>query len=205
MSKVKKSRSELKQEAIITAAKKLFIEHGVKGTSMDKLSEVAQVSKRTVYNHFENKEVLVMQIMTDLWRQATVQLDVKYQPHLPLAEQLEAILLAEAKVLCSQDYLDISRVAFGHFLYRPEQLKEQMLKHSNQETALSRWLQKAIEDGKLALIDIEFANSQLHHLIKGGCFWPQLLQLQPILTEEQLKKIASETTALFLSHNEINH
>lgn len=205
MKKVKKSRSELKQEAIITAAKKLFIEHGVKGTSMDKVSEVAQVSKRTVYNHFENKEVLVMYIMTDLWRQATVELDVQYQHHLPLAEQLEAILLAEAKVLCSQDYLDLSRVAFGHFFYRPDQLKEEMLKYSTQETALSRWLQKAIEDGKLALNDVEFANSQLHHLIKGSCFWPQLLQLQPILTEAQLEQIAYETTALFLSHNEVNH
>jgi TetR/AcrR family transcriptional regulator of autoinduction and epiphytic fitness len=205
MSKAKKSCSDLKQEAIIKAAKKSFIENGVKGTSMDKLSELAQVSKRTVYNHFANKEVLVMHIMADLFRQATVQLDIHYQHNLPLAEQLEAILLAEAKVLCSQDYLDLSRVAFGHFFYRPDQLKKEMLKYSTQETALSRWLQEATEDGKLTLNNIDFANSQLHNLVKGSCFWPQLLHIQPILEEEQLRQIAYETTALFLSHNEVKY
>jgi TetR/AcrR family transcriptional regulator of autoinduction and epiphytic fitness len=184
-------------------SKKAFIEYGVKGTSMVKISELAQVSKRTVYNHFANKEVLVMYIMSDLWHQATVQLDIHYQHNLPLAEQLETLILTEARLLSSQDYLDLSRVAFGHFFYRPDQLKEEMLKYSAQETALCRWLKEAIEDGKLTIDDIEFANCQLHNLVKGSCFWPQLLQIQPILAEGQLKKIAFETTALFLSHNEV--
>lgn len=203
MSEVKKSRSELKREAIIEAAKKAFIKYGVKGTSMDKLSELAQVSKRTVYNHFANKEVLVMHIMSDLWRQATVQIDIHYQHDLPLSEQLEKILLTEAKLLNSQDYLDLSRVAFGHFFYRPEQLKEEMEKYSAQETALYRWIKDAREGGRLAVRDIEFANCQLHNLIKGSCFWPQLFQIKPALDEQQLKQLATETAALFLSHNEV--
>ena len=202
MRKVKKSCSELKREAIIEAAKKAFIEDGVKGTSMDKLSELAQVSKRTVYNHFATKEALVMHIISDLWRQATVQININYQQDTPLAEQLETLLLAEARLLCSQDYLDLSRVAFGHFFYSPDELKKEMEKFSAQETALYRWLKEAKEDGKLTIRDIEFANSQLHNLVKGSCFWPQLLQIQPILNEGQLKRIASETAALFLSHNE---
>lgn len=202
MSKAKKSCSELKREAIIEAAKKAFIEYGVKGTSMDKLAELAQVSKRTVYNHFATKEVLVIHIMSDLWRQATVQTDINYQQNTPLAEQLESLLLAEARLLCSQDYQDLSRVAFGHFFYRPDELKKEMLKYSAQETALYRWLKEAKEDKKLTINDIEFSNCQLHNLLKGSCFWPQLLQIQPVLNEGQLKQIASETTALFLSHNE---
>lgn len=200
---IKKSRSELKREAIIEAAKKAFIEYGVKGTSMDKLSELAQVSKRTVYNHFATKEALVMHIMSSLWRQATVQIDIHYQQNMPLAEQLERLLVAEARLLCSQDYLDLSRVAFGYFFYSPDELKKEMVKYSAQETALYRWLKEAKEDGKLNIKDIEFANSQLHNLVKGSCFWPQLLQMKPILDEEQLINIASETAALFLSHNEV--
>ncbi|MFA0698755.1 TetR/AcrR family transcriptional regulator, partial [Vibrio sp. 10N.222.49.C9] len=49
---MKKTRSELKREAILTAAKQSFLEFGVKNTSMDKLASLANVSKRTVYNHF---------------------------------------------------------------------------------------------------------------------------------------------------------
>lgn len=203
MSEVKKTCSELKREAIFEAAKKAFVEFGVKGASMDKIAELAQVSKRTVYNHYATKEALVMHIMSCLWRQATVQVDCHYQKETPLAEQLEALLLAEARLLCSQDYLDLSRVAFGHFFYSPDLLKKEMVKYSAQETALYRWLKAAKEDGKLTISDIEFANSQLHNLVKGSCFWPQLLQIAPILDEQQLKLIATQTAALFLSHNEV--
>jgi TetR/AcrR family transcriptional regulator of autoinduction and epiphytic fitness len=68
MNKRLKNRSELKREAIIEAARSVFKEFGVKATSMDKLAEIAQVSKRTVYNHFSAKEELVMYLVTDLWQ-----------------------------------------------------------------------------------------------------------------------------------------
>ncbi|WP_231877395.1 TetR/AcrR family transcriptional regulator, partial [Oleiphilus sp. HI0043] len=45
LSEKSKSRSELKREAIIDAARKAFKEYGVDATSMDKLAEIAQVSK----------------------------------------------------------------------------------------------------------------------------------------------------------------
>ncbi len=44
-----KTRSELKHEAILDAAKRAFLAFGVQGTSMDKLAEMADVSKRTVW------------------------------------------------------------------------------------------------------------------------------------------------------------
>ncbi|WP_083880077.1 TetR/AcrR family transcriptional regulator [Aliiglaciecola lipolytica] len=56
MKDVKKTRSELKHEAILRGAVKAFKEFGVNDTSIYKIAEVAQVSKRTVYNHFASKE-----------------------------------------------------------------------------------------------------------------------------------------------------
>ncbi|MDB1123520.1 TetR/AcrR family transcriptional regulator [Vibrio algarum] len=82
---------------------------------MDKISELAQVSKRTVYNHFETKEALVMHIMSEMWRKSTIQPDFKYIPNTPLHDQLSSILLAEAKMFSSKENLELSRVAFGHF------------------------------------------------------------------------------------------
>jgi len=58
-----KTRSELKREAIIEAARRAFEEFGVQGTSMDKLAEMAGVSKRTVYNHFASKEELYAAVL----------------------------------------------------------------------------------------------------------------------------------------------
>jgi|TARA_B100000676_G_C17445018_1_gene516105 TetR/AcrR family transcriptional regulator of autoinduction and epiphytic fitness len=62
--------SDLKREAIIQAATQAFQEFGVKGASMDKLAELANVSKRTVYNHFSTKEDLVMHLVTEQWQSA---------------------------------------------------------------------------------------------------------------------------------------
>ncbi|EPF7654109.1 TetR/AcrR family transcriptional regulator, partial [Vibrio vulnificus] len=64
----KKTRSEEKREAILTAAKQAFLEFGVQNTSMDKLAALAGVSKRTVYNHFSSKEALVMELLSVLWK-----------------------------------------------------------------------------------------------------------------------------------------
>ena len=56
MTSATRTRSDVKRDAIIQAAKQAFQEFGVNGTSMDKLAELANVSKRTVYNHFSAKE-----------------------------------------------------------------------------------------------------------------------------------------------------
>src|SRR5579864_8533515 len=44
--------------AIREAAAKLFLEKGYQGTSMDDVAAAAQVSKQTIYTHFESKETL---------------------------------------------------------------------------------------------------------------------------------------------------
>ena len=99
LSEKSKSRSELKREAIIDAARKAFKEYGVDATSMDKLAEIAQVSKRTVYNHFDSKEALVMYLLKDLWDQAMVKIDVHYDAVSPLGEQLTALLKQEVNLV----------------------------------------------------------------------------------------------------------
>ncbi|WED27790.1 TetR/AcrR family transcriptional regulator [Vibrio sp. DW001] len=200
MSEVKRTRSELKREAILNAAKKAFIKDGVQSTSMDKVSELAQVSKRTVYNHFETKEILVMQIMAEMWRKSTIQPDFEYLTETSLHEQLSAILLAEAKMFSAKENLDLSRVAFGHFFYNPEALQKEMGKFSARETTLFKWLEAAVADNRLKPMDFEFANSQLHNMIKGHCFWPLLLNIGSKIELEKLKNITDETAAMFLSH-----
>ncbi|MCC6595535.1 MAG: helix-turn-helix transcriptional regulator, partial [Rhodanobacteraceae bacterium] len=47
-----------KRAAILAAAKRLFLDHGFEGTSMDSIAAEAGVSKLTVYSHFRDKETL---------------------------------------------------------------------------------------------------------------------------------------------------
>ncbi|MFS2158674.1 TetR/AcrR family transcriptional regulator [Pseudomonas sp. Pseusp122] len=47
-----------KRQAILEAAKNLFVRNGYANTSMDAVATEARVSKLTVYNHFTDKETL---------------------------------------------------------------------------------------------------------------------------------------------------
>lgn len=49
---------EAKREAILEAARKVFMEVGFGAASMDSIANEAKVSKQTVYNHFGSKEDL---------------------------------------------------------------------------------------------------------------------------------------------------
>jgi TetR/AcrR family transcriptional repressor of mexJK operon len=49
---------EAKRDAILEAARKVFMEVGFGTTSMDSIAAEAKVSKQTVYNHFGSKEEL---------------------------------------------------------------------------------------------------------------------------------------------------
>ncbi|WFB47619.1 TetR/AcrR family transcriptional regulator [Vibrio coralliilyticus] len=195
----KKGRSEIKREAILVAAKQAFQEFGVQNTSMDKLSAMAEVSKRTVYNHFESKEAIVMELLSELWRTSMADHEVAGLVELDLEQQLVAMLESEINVVTDPHYVDLAKVALGYFLYKPDELKEQEEKMSKQETALFRWLNEQAEKQTLAMDDIVVASTQLHSLVKGSAFWPQVLGMKPSLTKQEARVLAEQTARLFMS------
>lgn len=51
------------RERILTASQQLFREQGIHRTGMDQLGAAAQVSKRTIYQHFTSKDELVAECL----------------------------------------------------------------------------------------------------------------------------------------------
>jgi AcrR family transcriptional regulator len=51
------------RERILSASRQLFRERGINGTGMDQLCAVAQVSKRTMYQHFDGKDELIAEYL----------------------------------------------------------------------------------------------------------------------------------------------
>lgn len=58
------ARASPKRKAILEAAKRLFLEEPFERVSMDAVAAAAQVSKVTIYAHFENKEQLFVAAMS---------------------------------------------------------------------------------------------------------------------------------------------
>lgn len=192
--------SEKKREAILAAAKRAFLAHGVQGTSMDKLAEMAEVSKRTVYNHFSNKEALVLHMLSELWTQNMVEVDVPYEADRPVRDQLMQLVEAEIELVSGAEFLGLSRAAAEYYMFQPEKLQDAMAQFPNDATALHRWLKAAMDDGRLRRADVDIAFDQLHSLVKGVCYWPQLLGFKLGVTDEEKRQLADESVAMFLNH-----
>ncbi|MDR7277027.1 TetR/AcrR family transcriptional regulator [Catenuloplanes atrovinosus] len=59
----RRRRSEEKKTAILDAAENLFITDGYERTTVDAVAARAQVSKRTLYNHFSDKEIIFLRVL----------------------------------------------------------------------------------------------------------------------------------------------
>lgn len=56
-------RSQEAHERVLRAALELFGERGIDATSMDAIAQSSGVSKATIYNHWANKEALLIDVM----------------------------------------------------------------------------------------------------------------------------------------------
>tara|TARA_R110002167_G_scaffold305579_1_gene509872 strand:- start:171584 stop:172192 length:609 start_codon:yes stop_codon:yes gene_type:complete len=197
MNTEKQTRSQIKRAAIIEAARTTFKELGVTATSMDKLAEVAGVSKRTVYNHFATKESLVISLMTDLWKQALAQPSLVYNSHQSLADQLQQLVRIDIDYIQSEEHIEVSRMVIGHLFYTTE-MQEELQKVIKEETAILRWIKAATLDGRLTVTNVEQAQGEVQSLIKGQCFWPLIFQVEEPLNDQQKDDIAASIVTMFL-------
>ena len=64
------------RERIVSAAAKLFYDHGINAVGIAQICQAANVSKRTLYQHFDTKDALVVASMSALgaaWFEACTQ------------------------------------------------------------------------------------------------------------------------------------
>jgi TetR/AcrR family transcriptional repressor of mexJK operon len=69
------TRSQIKRQAIIDAATRLFLQQGYQGTSMDEIAAEAAVSKQTVYKQFTDKPQLFTDIVLGITDRAEAIVD----------------------------------------------------------------------------------------------------------------------------------
>lgn len=203
MTEIKKTRSQLKREAIIEAAIEAFQRNGINETSMDTIALLANVSKRTVYNHFENKEKLVAQIFREMWLKSQTLSEQVYQSDVPLNVQLEDILKGEICCMACPTYIEMIRFALGYFIHKPEEMRDYSDEFMKADTTLKRWIKAAVEDKKLKPLDVEVANNQLVSLLKGDAFWPQVLRRDPCLTDSEQQNVIVQSAGMFLAYYQI--
>src|SRR6218665_1038108 len=155
--------TDRKRDAIVQAAIAEFREHGFAGTSMDRVAATAEVSKRTVYNHFPSKDELFAAILWQLWERSRSLVSVPYDGRRPLRDQLLELLGQKMTLLNDASFIDLSRVAMAEMMHTPERAQAMVERLSEKEEGLPLWVRAAQQDGRLrAGVDPQYAASQLH-------------------------------------------
>ena len=196
----KQTLREKKHQQILAAAITEFQANGVQATSMDRIAEQAGASKRTVYNHFPSKEALLMEITEQLWQQWARAIDFPYQLQLPIKEQLTAIAEQEMALFASPDHIALSRLVLAEYLHSPELARDAMSKMKHKESGLHCWLEAAVADGQLVVMDVEFAANQFLGMLKSFAFWPQIIAHAPHPSAAESRRIIDSAVNLFLGH-----
>jgi TetR/AcrR family transcriptional regulator of autoinduction and epiphytic fitness len=192
--------TDRKREAIVQAAVAEFRANGFDATSMDKVAATAEVSKRTLYNHFASKEDLFVEILRQLWHRSSSQLDLAYRADQPLREQLMTWMLQKLAMLANDDFIDLARVAIAATIHSPERAQDMLARLGEKESGVLAWIRAAQKDGRLKAGDAALAAQQLESLIKGSAFWPQVTMGQPKLAPKAQKQLAAAAVELFLSY-----
>ncbi len=192
--------TDRKREAIVQAAIAEFRTNGFEATSVDKVAARAEVSKRTLYNHFASKDELFSAILRVLWESSASQLERPYRADQPLRDQLLALLQQKLAQLADDSFIDLARVAIASVIHSPERAQEMVARLGQKEGGLLGWIKAAQKHGALKAGDAALAVQQLEGLVKGVAFWPQVTMGQPTLTTRQRKQVAASTADLFLSH-----
>jgi TetR/AcrR family transcriptional repressor of mexJK operon len=192
--------SRKKHQAIVTAARRVFLEQGFSAATMDMIADSADVSKRTVYKHFDDKQALFaavvrmlcdkvvppsldeMEIGTSKPQTVLTELAVQILSNIYAAEQ---IALLRVVVTESQGFPEL-----GALMY-------EQVKHT--EALIRKYLMTQQKKGTIDLPDAELAASQFLGLIKTDLQLQLLFGHRKRVSKSEIQKIAETSVELFLN------
>ena len=101
-----------KRQDILQAAKELFTESGFHGTSMDALAKAANVSKATLYSHFDDKDTLYRALIQDKMADYQVD-DFSDMLNWDVARDLQVIATHMLDLIFDPEALDMLRMVIA--------------------------------------------------------------------------------------------
>ncbi|MGC6534357.1 MAG: TetR/AcrR family transcriptional regulator [Parvibaculales bacterium] len=101
-----------KRQDILQAAKELFTESGFFGTSMDALAKAANVSKATLYSHFDDKDALYRALIRDKMADYQVD-DFSDMLNWDVARDLQVIATHMLDLIFDPEALDMLRMVIA--------------------------------------------------------------------------------------------
>jgi len=189
-----------KRQAILNAAETLFIAQGYGPVSMEVVAREANVSKATLYAHFESKARLFATIVTETcqakfnWHEIVS--DIALQPR-------DALMLMGRRALrfvLEERALAIHRIVIAESLRFPE--IGQAFFDGACRTLRQRfgtWLMCETQAGRLRVADPALAADQWISLLRSGAHFRAILGVPPPPSEAEIENTVAAAVDVFLA------
>ena len=195
---------ERKNQAIIAAATQVFLKKGFESASMDEIAAVAEVSKRTVYQHFGNKEQLFQKILVEYWQAMNVNQQSLFNPDQSIAVNLKHFAQIFLDFLYRPQTIDLFRLLISESQRFPSLTQSLLVNGKAPFTQeLIRFLDQQKKKGVLRIKDTERAASFFLGQLKEYHFWPMMLGFTQEMSFPKRDQLITEAITIFIKYYSI--
>lgn len=145
------TKSQMKYKKLMETAERLFVQYGYKEISMDQIAEESQISKMTIYSHFESKEALFLSIILDLMNRHYEQIEKDLSEISSTLDQLNYLLQY------SLEGVQLFSLAFYKDIMTMPSIIERVMLEKNQKNKeiFGSIIRKGMEKGEIRRGDSE--------------------------------------------------
>ena len=190
-----------KRTAILEAAKRLFVQHGYEGTSMDAVAAEAGVSKLTVYSHFGDKDSLFREAAQTCCGELMPEQVFDFQPGSDVRVALGAIALAHSRVLANAELSALFRAVLGDCGADGDPRLGRLVWDvgpGRAQQKIEHFLTQAVAAGGLEIKDIPMAAGQFLALLRGDLPLRRLFICANVCEEADIRRNAEAAVEMFL-------
>ncbi len=183
---------------VLEGARKVFMDRGYEGASVDEIARAAGTSKATLYSYFPDKRQLFEAVMQTETERTGEVMHAETAGE-PVEATLRRMAASFATFLFSPGAQEMFRVCIAEAGRFPELgAAFHASGPARARAKLIAYFEGAGERGELVIDDAETAADQFASLCKSGLFLRALLGAPPP-TEQEIDRIADEAVRTFLA------
>ena len=188
--------TDIKRQSIIDGAIEEFQKHGFRGATTTRIAKRANVSSRTLYKHFESKEVLFDAISEMVISQKSAVTIPPFDPSRGIEAQLTEALERYLEVVTEPVFMAVTRMVTAEMLIDLDRSRAYYAQLATFRNPIIQLVSEAMEAGAIRKADPKYASRQLISLIRDFFFTSEFMLDQ----KEESDGVMSDCIKMFLAH-----
>ena len=193
------TRGEIRREAMLAAARDVFLEHGFSGASIEDVVGRTGGSKASLYSYFGSKEGLFGEMVSAGCKEFLRNVAIPTAVEGSLPQTLKAFGLRFFKLYTEPGRVKLMRTVIAEATRFP-QFAEQLYREGPQQVriGLSAFFKQCHAEGLLRAPNPDLAAIQFITLVKGHCQFRSLFGLSPLALDITPTAFIDEAVRIFL-------